>query len=185
MSKKVTIDLSEEGINNFLNKLQNFDKNLKNAQEKTIEDLAKYSVKSMRHIYNESGVKDSTPMKFYSIDIEGGKESRMEGYQALYDEFGTGTVGAERGHPTKGDFELNPYNSGKTIRKNKRADSQASKEGIPLGGLYWTYKDAQGNKRYTQGIAAQKEGYTTFEDAKKKSTTYARKRIQEVLNDFN
>lgn len=185
MSKKVIVDLSEQGIDKFLKKLEKFDTNLKKAQQKTIEDLANFSVKNMRKIYNNSGVKDSTPMTFYSVDIENGKEARMAGYQALYDEFGTGTVGAQNPHPAKGNFELNDYNSGKTIRINKSENSQASKEKIPIGGLYWTYRDAQGNRKYTQGIAAQKEGYDTFQEAIKKSKTYAKKRVKEVLDDFN
>lgn len=185
MSKKVIVDLSSEGIDKLLSKLSTLDKKLENAQSKIVDDLAKYSVKRMKSIYESSGIKANKPMTFYIADVEGGKEARMAGEQAIYTEFGTGTVGAENPHPIKGSFELNDYNSGKTIRKNKSIDSEASKNDIPVGGLYWTYKDEQGNKIYTQGIVAQKEGYTAFQDASKKVNTYVRKRVGEVLDDFN
>ncbi len=185
MSKKVTVDLSEEGIDKLLSKLKNVDKKLEEAQKKVIDDLAKYSVKKMKSVYNKSGVKDSTPMNFEVQGDDKKKEALMYGYQALYDEFGTGTVGAENPHPMKEQFELNDYNSGKTIRTNKNENSNASKHDIPVGGLYWTYTDGRGQKQYTQGIAAQQEGYTAFEKAKKKVNTYVRKRIGEVLDDFN
>lgn len=185
MSKKVVVDLSEEGLNNFLTKLKNLDKKLEEANKKIINDLAENSKKVMKRTYDSSPAKGNTAMLF---DIEGddlNKEAIMYGYQAIYSEFGTGTKGASNPHPTKGNYELNDYNTGKTIRRNKSADSNASQHDIPIGGLYWTYTDGNGQRQYTQGIPAQKEGYNALIDSEKKVKTYARKRIQEVLDDFN
>lgn len=185
MTKKVIVDLDKDGIDMFLSKLKNFNKKLDNSQKEIVNDLAQYAMKEMQTVYNNSNVEDSTPMSFDVIGNDYEKQARMAGFQAIYDEFGTGTIGEMNPHRAKGNFELNPYNSGETIRTNKSENSRASLEGIPVGGLYWTYRDSQGNKKYTQGIAAQKEGYTAFQKTSKKATSVARKRIQEVLNDFN
>lgn len=185
MSKKVTVDLSKEGIDKLIAQLKGFDKKIEQANKKVVDDLAKNAVKVMKKTYNEAKEKSNTTMLF---DVEGddlNKEAIMYGYQAIYSEFGTGTKGANNPHPTKGNFELNGYNTGKTIRTNKSADSNASKNDIPIGGLYWTYTDDNGQKKYTQGIPAQKEGYTALIDSEKKARTYIRKRVEEVLDDFN
>lgn len=192
MSKKVVVDLSEEGLNNFLTKLKNLDKKLEEANKKIVNDLAENSKKVMKKTYDSSPVKGNTTMLF---DIEGddlNKEAIMYGYQAIYSEFGTGTEGAQHSHPTKGNYDLDDYNSHRvpngTIRYATEKDVKAAeKQGkkIGLGDLFWTYRDENGEKQYTQGIPAQKEGYNALIDSEKKVKTYARKRIQEVLDDFN
>ena len=185
MSKKVIVDLSEDGINKLLAQLQGFDKKLEEANKKVVDDLAKYTKKVMKKTHNSSSFRGNTKMSF---DIEGddlNKEVIMYGYQAIYSEFGTGTEGANNPHPTKGNYELKGYNTGETIRTNKSAESNASQHDIPVGGLYWTYTDENGQKQYTQGIPAQKEGYTALESGTKKAKNFIRKRVQEVLDDFN
>jgi len=185
MSKKVIVDLSEEGINKLLAQLQGFDKKLEEANKKVVNDLAQNAMKVMKKTYDSSNVKGNTTMLF---DVEGddlNKEAIMYGYQAIYSEFGTGTEGSQHPHPTKGNYELNGYNTGKTIRTNKSADSNASQHDIPVGGLYWTYIDENGEKQYTQGIPAQMEGYTALTETEKKAPSIIRKRVQEVLDDFD
>lgn len=184
MTKKIEVELSENGINRLINQLYKFEKGLLNTQAKVIDDLAQNSVKKMEEVYSKSPVQDSTTMLFEVKGEPLKKEAIMYGYQALYDEFGTGTKGQENPHPTKQDFNLSPYNSGKTIRVNKSVNSQASKNNIPVGELYWTYTDVNGKKQYTQGIAAQKEGYIALQDTKKKMNNIIKKRITEALNDF-
>jgi hypothetical protein len=116
----------------------------------------------------------------------------MYGYQAIYSELGTGTEGAQHPHPTKGNYELDAYNSHKvpngTIRHATEKDAKAAGEQgkeIGVGDLFWTYTDENGEKQYTQGIPAQKQGYTALEDSAKKAKTFIKKRVQEVLDDFN
>ena len=91
-------------------------------------------------------------------------ENRQSGYVALsganvlYEEFGTGDVGANDGHPIKGDFPfLNPYNSGQYIRTNDKGEH------------YWFYKGMVGGSSpyydpdtgYTRGIPSGKQMYKT------------------------
>lgn len=56
----------------------------------------------------------------HHIDItprgDGGYDVDVIGLEVLYDEFGTGIVGAVNPHPQKGKYALQPYNSGETIR---------------------------------------------------------------------
>lgn len=56
----------------------------------------------------------------HHIDItprgDGGYDVDVIGSEVLYDEFGTGIVGAINPHPQKGKYNLKKYNSGETIR---------------------------------------------------------------------
>ena len=96
-------------------------------------------------------------MDFTKVGTETEKTVSMSGPQALYSEFGTGTRGGLHPHPMKNNFNLNPYNSGRTIRA--ASSKVTEKSGIPAGTLYWTYKDSEGNIQYTQGIPAQMQVY--------------------------
>lgn len=179
-SRNKNIELGTKELEQMQKELQEFKKRLIIASEKTVNDLAEFGLDKMQEIYNSSGVEDSTPMDF---SIEGDsleKTVQMSGEQALYDEFGTGTIGSENPHPAKSNFNLNPYNSGSTIRKNESATSAASLNGIPVGALYWTYTDSNGNKVYTQGIAAQKEGYDSLKETIEKVPEIFKQRMEEA-----
>lgn len=91
-------------------------------------------------------------------------ENRKSGYVALtgpdvlYEEFGTGDVGANDGHPIKGDFPfLNPYNSGQYIRTNDKGEHYWFYKGM-IGGSSPYYDPDTG---YTRGIPSGKQMYKT------------------------
>lgn len=181
MRRNFTTELSTSAIKDFQKNLEEWTKKLDEANKNIVSDIAKYGSKRMKQIYNESGVQDNSPMTFDITGDDTEKKVSMTGEQAIYDEFGTGTFGAESPHPTKNAFDLNPYNSGKTIRRNKDPYSYASFAGIPEDGLYWTYTDARGKKKYTQGIAAQKEGYDSLKDSIEKAPSIIKKRMEDTL----
>lgn len=178
--KSFSIEAGAPGIKQLQDYLNNLNNNLDKLLNGVVGELAEVSSNKMQEVYNNSGVEDSTPMDFSVVGTNADKTVSMSGEQALYDEFGTGTIGSENPHPMKNNFNLNPYNSGSTIRKNESADSIASLNGIPVGALYWTYIDNNGNKIYTQGIAAQKEGYEAFHEALNQAPKIIGKKMGEL-----
>ena len=184
MNKNFYTELSSKDLKDFENKLDRWSELMDKASKDIVNDLSEFGLKEMQRIYNDAQqqYQDSTPMDFSIKGTDYEKTVSMSGEQAIYDEFGTGTIGEENSHPVKDEFGLNPYNSGKTIRRNNRDTSQASKNNIPVGGLYWTYY-REGQKIYTQGVPAQKEGYDSLMATIKKAPTIVRKRMKEVLND--
>jgi hypothetical protein len=157
MANDVTIE-SEE-LDKFL---ENVTGNLDKAAEKVIEELSDLSLSEIQNNYSKSEFEPGEAMDFVKVGSSNDKTVKMMGPQAIYSEFGTGTRGAMHPHPIKGQFTLNDYNTGPTIRvltpKAKKAAGEKAK-GIAVGSLYWTYKDAEGNVQYTTGIPAQMQVY--------------------------
>ena len=178
MRRNMIIGLSNEEIENLVDELDNWAATMKKAGANIANDLAEYGHKKMQEIYQEAQqqYQDMSSMDFTITGSETEKTISMIGEQALYDEFGTGTRGAENPHPAKSEFGLNDYNSGPTIRAAKTEIN-----GIKPGDLYWTYKDEAGEVHFTQGIPAQKEGYDSLKAMKQKAPEIIRKRMEETL----
>lgn len=181
MSKRINIVLSQKGISDLSKKLEEVANRLDKVGEKIIDEMAEVGLKTMQENYNNSPYQDSEGMGFSKTGTMNEKKISMIGTQAIYTEFGTGTEGQNSPHPQKKEFDLKPYNSGKTIRRNKKETSTASMNGIPIDGLYWTYKDSEGTKHYTQGIPAQKIVYNASKTIQDKHKSIIKKAIQEVL----
>lgn len=180
MQKTIRTHLSEKGINQWIKSIENYEKLMDEAARNIVDDLAKFGAKKMKNIHNQAKFESETPMEFKIEGDEYKKTVSMSGQQALYEEFGTGTMGEQNPHPIKDSFELNAYNSGKTIRKASANTSQ--KTGIKEGDLYWTYRDSNGQKVYTQGIPAFKPGYDSFMATFKKAPSVVKKRTEEVMS---
>lgn len=96
----------------------------------------------------------------------------LKGPSAVYDEFGTGEEGADDGHPLKGAFKLNAYNSGPFV------STHISKT---TGRHYWFYSPAKGQEYfdsetgYTEGAPSGKQMYNT--------SIYLRKIKQQVIKE--
>ena len=94
-------------------------------------------------------------VEFGASDTKG--SISLNGPGAVYDEFGTGERGADDGHPLKGYYGLNPYNSGPFV--STHINSQ--------GRHYWfaprwssdPYIRENG---YTEGIPSGKQMYKTL-----------------------
>lgn len=178
MNRNIVTGLSNKELDELARNLDNWADMMKKATVNIVKDLSEYGLQRMQEIYAEaqSQYEDSTYMDFSITGSEIEKTVSMSGPQALYDEFGTGTIGEQNPHPIKNEFGLNPYNSGPTIR---RAGKDV--EGIKEGDLYWTYKDESGVVHYTQGIPAQKEGYDSLKATIKKAPEIVKKRMEETL----
>lgn len=178
MTRNIVTGLSNKELDELTRNLDKWADELKKASISIVKDLSEYGLQKMQEIYVEAQSKyeDTTPMDFSITGTETEKTVSMSGPQALYDEFGTGTIGAENPHPAKNEFGLNPYNSGPTIRV-----ATENTKGINPGELYWTYKDESGVVHYTQGIPAQKEGYDSLKATIKKAPSIIKKRMEETL----
>ena len=181
MNKNIEVELTAQGLQKLKQKISRWKQELNKASKDITASIAEYTLSEIQKNYASSGVEDSTPMEFYELGSANEKVVGMRGQQAIYDEFGTGTKGALSPHPAKGQFSLNAYNSGPTIRTSKRDIITDTGDVIPEGVLYWTYKDENGNKKYTQGIPAQKEVYNAYQSASKKAESIAIKRLEKVF----
>ena len=181
MNRKITVGLNQEEISNLINQLESISEKLEKIGNKINDELAETGLKEMQNNYRSAEYQAEDGMGFAKAGSETEKKISMIGTQAIYTEFGTGTYGEQNPHPQKSQFELREYNSGRTIRKNKNAGSVASENGIPLGGLYWTYKDLEGNKHYTQGIPAQKIVFDANKTMKEKIPSICKEAVEEVL----
>lgn len=176
---KIRIVFKKTTISELKKKYEYIANNVDKLEKNIIEDLKDIGLKEIQSSLNSSNFEASEPISI--IDEE--KSIGIKGTQALYDEYGTGTVGANNPHPEKDSapIALNDYNSGSTIRPNKSNNSNASKEGIPLNGLYWTYK-FEGKKIYTQGRPAGMHIYKAKNKIKSQKDKIMKKRVGEYIS---
>lgn len=153
--------LSVASITDIINRLDAFKSNLDIANENVISTLINKGT-TQAELYNarapQSGLEKS---KIIGKITEHGKSGyiALVGDNAVYDEFGTGEEGAADAHPLKGEFGLNPYNSGPYVSTHVN---------VLTGRHYWiippgqytpgTYVDERG---YTEGIPSGKQMYDT------------------------
>lgn len=181
--KTVKVELSSKGLNELLKKVNNLKEELDKKNAQIVNQLADYALSEIQTNFSSTDYKDGNEDVSFFKRGSGNKMSvGTMGSQVLYDEFGTGTAGANDGHEMKGDFPLKPYNSGRTIRTNKNDTSNATANGIPVGGLYWTYKDKNGQKKYTQGIPAGKQVFNASIALQNKKKQIIKQEVSDVLS---
>ena len=140
----------------------NIDKYVDKTDKKIIEEGKKYLDERYAKRFKDPNITDiSTKYK----KIDDGYQLISEGKDVIYEEFGTGDRGADDGHPWKGAYNLNPYNSGSTIRNvSDVMEGSLAKEDLDSMGItsgkYWTYKKGD-TVYYTQGVPSGKEMWDT------------------------
>ena len=180
--KTLKLELSSQSINDLVLRLQNFQKDIKEADTEIVKQLADRGLQAIQENYAATTYKDGNEdVGFFTAGNNQRRTIGVVGSQVLYNEFGTGTAGKMNDHSEKGKFGLNDYNSGHTIRKNNIKDSEASKHDIPVGGLYWTYMD-NGVKKYTQGIPAGKQVYLAAKTLEKEKVKIIKKVVGDVIS---
>lgn len=170
--KKITAKLGNSDLTNLINKLNSLKKGLDEADKKIVKDMAEYIEQQTSNNLASTAYKDGNEdAQAYSEIKDKTAIAGMKGSQVLYDEFGTGTEGANSPHPDKGKFKLNAYNSGKNIVSDVD------------GNLYWTYLDKSTNQFVkTQGIPAGKQVYDANESLRKKKKEIIKNRVGEVIS---
>jgi len=176
---KFRIEFKKTTISDLKKKYSYISKNVEKLEEVIINDLKEIGLKEISDSLSGSNFEASEPTTIINEDRSIG----IKGTQALYDEYGTGTVGGLNPHPEKGSapIPLNAYNSGKTIRTNTSKTSTASKNGIPVNTLYWTYK-FEGKKIYTQGRPAGMHIYKAKTKIKNDMDKIMKKRVGEYIS---
>lgn len=166
-------------ISELKKKYQYIAENVDKLEETIIKDLKEIGLKEIQNSLSNSNFEASEPINI----LEEEKAIGIQGTQTFYEEYGTGTIGENNPHPEKGSapIPLDDYNSGKTIRVNSKNTSNASKEGIPLNGLYWTYK-FEGKKIYTQGRPAGMHIYKAKSKIKSQMDKIIKKRVGEYIS---
>lgn len=179
--KKINIPLTQKGIKDFKNKINNLISELPKVNDAILSELANLGQSEIEKnrastIYTDG----NDDYKIFKEKTENGYKVGARGSQVLYDEFGTGTEGLNAPHELKNNFNLKEYNSGKTIRS--AGINMKPETGILPGELYWTYKGKDGNIVYTQGIPAGKEVFNAEQTVKRKKQQIIKKKVGEVLS---
>lgn len=115
--KKIKIPLTVKGIKEFKEKIDNLIVELPKTNNKILSELADLGQSEIEK--NRAAIPytdGNDDYKIFKEKIDNGYRIGATGSQVLYDEFGTGTEGLNAPHELKNDFNLNDYNSGKTIR---------------------------------------------------------------------
>ena len=169
--KTIKVSLSDESLNDLISKLNNLKENLKVADEKIVKDIASFIKQEVSNNLSATPYKDGNEDSEAYSDINGNKaEAGMQGTQVIYNEFGTGTEGANAPHPDKSKFALKGYNTGPKIKVSK------------TGELFWLYKDKNGEIVKTQGIPAGKQVFNASVMLKGKKIQIIKNRVGEVIS---
>lgn len=180
--KIVKIDLAKGELKSFISRVKHFKKEAPATRRKIISDLKAEGLSQISRSLSSSNYIASEPSELYAKTYQDGSAAiGISGTQAIYDEYGTGTIGERNPHAEKGISGLKPYNSGDTIRPNKRDTSNATAQGIPVGEKYWTYK-LNGKKIYTQGRPAGMHVYKAKMRIKRYIKRITQKRVKEWLS---
>lgn len=182
--KEIKVDLSENGISKLLKEINNLKANINSVGEEIVKDLADFTEKEIaKNLASTTYTDGNDDVEVFNKGKGTERTVGMSGEQALYLEYGTGTMGEKNMHP-KRDSSLDWYNSGVTIRQNTNPKGAASKNKenpIPLNGLYWTY-NKDGHKHYTQGIPAGLQVYNATLALKAKKTEIIKKKVSDALS---
>lgn len=157
--------------------------NQPSLQDSIINDLKEVGLLEINNSISSDAYKASEPLAVVNEENRIG----IRGEQAFYDEYGTGTMGAENPHPEKDNapIPLNPYNSGKTIRASKTKGKIPLNDGLEgaiyEGELYWSFM-FNGKKIYTKGRPAGMHIYKAKQKIKESKKNIIEKRVGEFLS---
>lgn len=104
----------------------------------------------------------------------------LVGTGAVYDEFGTGEKGQSNPHPTKGLYNLNPYNSGPFV------STHINEKGMH----YWFAPTHSADQMYvkpsgyTEGVPSGKQMYNTLQYVREIKGKVIEEKINDVLRTY-
>ena len=182
MGKNIKINLSSSDIDKTIKKLTEIKKVIDDNKDSILQDLAEQTKNKIEENYNKLQFTSNETPTFAVVKYANGYKAVARGTSVIYDEFGTGDRGQADGHPWKGSYGLNPYNSGETIRPAKWLSKEKQQKTGIHSGLYWTYKGKDGIIHYTQGVPSGKFMYDAdiwLHDNYKK---IVKKKVDDVLS---
>ena len=151
MIRRKNVKLSTSDIQTLITNLKSLSNSIHDKQNDIAEEVAKEGLKKLNDYYSSlKSNRDVEKPTTYITKTDNGFSIVATGKDVVYQEFGTGEHGAEDGHPWKGqtDFKLNGYNTGPTIKINKKT------------GRHFWYTP---NGKYSEGISSGKELYKTIQ----------------------
>lgn len=153
-------------------------RDLKIAAQEIVEKLSVeggYKAVELNAVAPQSNAQKSS-VKFGSKGYRG--YITLEGPGAVYDEFGTGENGADDGHPMKGFYGLNPYNSGPFVSTHINRQ----------GRHYWFTPSNSPQKmypnNYTEGIPSGKQMYNTLQYVRRIKGKVIKEKISDALDEY-
>lgn len=164
MSKKVEVTL--DNVDSVIRSLEKLENDIDLIAQLLVSDILEEGVKYAEKQYSgreyDPNISD-IHVNYTTKDKNG--ELYAYGKDVVYEEFGTGDRGEEKQHPVKSRYNLNDYNSGKTIRNVSDVPKESlEKEDLDTIGItsgkYWTYKK-DGTVYYTQGVPSGQEMWKT------------------------
>lgn len=178
------LQLSMYGVDDFTKRLRFLESDIEDASiviTNKLVDEGTFFADKLNSLAPKSGIKDNVIIPTHSKSILNKKSTgsiTMQGENAVYDEFGTGEQGADKPHPTKSKFGLNPYNSGPFIFYNQFAGRRQWYYRPMAGMMYFTDSGA------TEGIPAGKQMYTTAQILKKNKNAIAKEVWKSYANKY-
>lgn len=146
------IRLNKESINTAIEKLNNLKEEVTDISlTRIVSRLVDEGMKEANDYTMGAAQSGLEPSRIVGKTLKSGLAGyvALVGPNAVYDEFGTGEEGAADPHPLKGNFGLNPYNSGYFVSK------QVDDKGLH----YWIYKPMSGNSYFdVDGITGKTHG---------------------------
>lgn len=177
---KIKVGLNPKEISSLIQRLEKARDELKELDEELPKELAEQTSKQIVKYYALKGFSSDDKPTIGVVKYGKGYKAFIRGSGVIYEEFGTGDVGASNGHPWKGDYGLNPYNSGETIRP---ADEQSSEKYGIDSGLYWTYYDPVRHRMVaTQGIPSGKFMYNADIWLRDNYKKIAKQKVDDILS---
>lgn len=174
------VRLSEAGIKDTVQRINVLKDNIEVASQNAVERLVEKGF-NLATMYNANAPQSGLEKARVTGKVT---KSGHKGYIALvgdsavYDEFGTGEQGASDPHPMKGQFALNPYNSGPTIFYNEFAGRYQWKY-YPMRGRPYFTKDG-----FTEGIPSGKQMYNTAKDLRASKNEIVIREIENAVKRF-
>lgn len=177
---KIKVSLNPKEIGDLIKRLQKARDDFEKLEDELPKELAKSTSKQIVKHYALKGFHSDEKPTIGVVKTQNGYRAYIRGPAVIYEEFGTGDVGASNGHPWKGDYPLRPYNSGETIRPADETSSE--KYGIDSG-LYWTYYDPVKHRMVaTQGIPSGKFMYGADIWLRNNYKKIAKEKVDDILS---
>lgn len=178
------IQLSEASVKDAINRIKTLQSNIEIANENIVERLVEAGEQYASY-YNSlmtPAVGKNNARVISEINLSGTKSNgniALTGTDAVYYEFGTGEEGLNNPHPIKENFALKPYNSGPTIKINKKGQHYWI---IPKGQFIPSqYVRANG---YTQGVPAGKQMYMTSQHLRSIKNEIIKEELNGAIKKF-
>ena len=110
--KNIKVSLSEKSLSELRKKIISLKDELPKVNAKIVDKLAEHALTEIQNNFSATDYQDGNEdVSFFKRGSGNKMTVGTMGSQVLYDEFGTGTAGANDGHEMKGDFPLKPYNN--------------------------------------------------------------------------